>query len=39
MFQYQNENKLHVNQYEKEDPVKHRKAYPDVLVNDIVKLW
>lgn len=35
---YQNENKLHVNEYEKENAVKHRKAYSDVLVNAIVKL-
>lgn len=35
---YQNENKLHVNEYEKENAVKHRKAYSDVLVNAIIKL-
>lgn len=38
LHSYQNYNKLHVNEYEKENAVKHREAYSDVLVNAIVKL-
>lgn len=34
----QKENQLHVNEYAKENAVKDRKAYSDVLVNAIVKL-